>query len=140
MHPLAMASIWDGGYIDSLEVRQDADARPGRGRSWIRTRCPLVDGEADPPVAGFLKLIDTANGLAVREHPGSVFFANVDLSVHFIREPAAGWVGFDTCVNFGPTGLGETFSVLSDIHGPVGTAAQSLTVRMGESLTRRQLA
>lgn len=133
MRPLAMASIWDGGYIDSLEVRQDADTRPGRGHSWIRTRCPLVDGEADPPVAGFLKLIDTANGLAVREHPGSVFFANVDLSVHFIREPAAGWVGFDTCVNFGPTGLGETFSVLSDVHGPVGTAAQSLTVRMEEA-------
>ena len=132
MQPLPFSSIWDGGYIDSLEVRQDVDARPGRGRSWIRTRCPLVDGEADPPIAGFLKLIDTANGLVVRERPGSVFFANVDLTVHFHRQPEAGWVGFDTRVNFGPTGLGETFSVLSDIHGPVGTAAQSLTVRLGE--------
>ncbi|HEY8229968.1 MAG TPA: thioesterase family protein, partial [Rhodanobacteraceae bacterium] len=129
---LAFSSIWDGGYIDSLEARQDADARPGRGRSWIRTRCPLVDGETDPPVAGFVKLVDTANGLVVREHPGSVFFANVDLTVHFFRQPEAGWVGFDTRVNFGPTGLGETFSVLSDIRGPVGTAAQSLTVRVGE--------
>jgi hypothetical protein len=132
MRPLAFSSVWGGGFIDSLEARQDPGARPGRGRSWICTRCPLVEGEADPPVAGFLKLVDTANGLVVREHPGRVFFANVDLTVHFIRQPEAGWVGLDTRVNFGPTGIGETVSVLGDIHGPVGTAAQSLTVRVGQ--------
>ncbi len=86
------------------------------------------------PVAGFVKLIDTANGLVARERPGRVFFPNVDLTIHFIRVPEAGWVGFDTRVTFGPSGLVETFSVLSDIHGPVGTAAQSLTVRLGENL------
>ncbi|MBS0455869.1 MAG: thioesterase family protein [Proteobacteria bacterium] len=131
MPPFAMSPLWPGGYIASLDARQANDARPGRSRSWICSRHALVAGEADPPVAGFLKLIDTANGLAVREHPGRVFFANVDLSVHFHRLPQAGWVGFDTRVAFGPTGLGETFSVLSDVHGPVGTAAQSLTVRLG---------
>jgi hypothetical protein len=52
--------------------------------------------------------------------------------VHFFRQPEAGWVGLDTRVNFGPTGLGETFSVLSDTCGPVGTAGQSLTVRVGQ--------
>jgi hypothetical protein len=130
MRPLTFSSVWSGGFISTLEARQDADARPGRGLSWLRTRYPLVAEEVDPPVAGFLKLIDTANGLVVRERPGSVFFANVDLTVHFFRQPEAGWTGFDTRVNFGPNGLGETFSVLSDIHGPVGTAAQSLTVRL----------
>jgi hypothetical protein len=84
-------------------------------------------------VAGFVKLIDTANGLVAREQPGRVFFANVDLTIHLFRVPEAGWVGFDTRVSFGPSGLGETFSVLSDIRGPVGTAAQSLTVRLGEN-------
>jgi Thioesterase-like superfamily len=133
MCPQAFSSVWGGGFIGSLEARQDVEARPGRGRSWIRTRYPLVAGEVDPPVAGFLKLVDTANGLVVRERPGSVFFANVDLTVHFFRQPEAGWVGFDTRVSFGPTGLGETLSVLSDIRGPVGTAAQSLTVRVGEN-------
>ena len=132
MHPLAFSSVWSGGFIGSLEARQDSAARPGSGQSWLRTRYPLVAGEAELPVAGFLKLVDTANGLVVRERPGSVFFANVDLTVHFFRQPEAGWVGFDTRVNFGPTGLGETLSVLSDIHGPVGTAAQSLTVRVGK--------
>lgn len=133
MRAQAFSVIWGGGFIGSLEARQEMDARPGRGRSWIRTRYPLVDGETDPPVARFLKLVDAANGLVVREPPSSVFFANIDLTVHFIRQPEAGWVGFDTRVNFGPTGLGETLSVLSDIRGPVGTAAQSLTVRVREN-------
>lgn len=130
MPTLKFSSVWDGGFIASLEARQKSDARPGQGQSWLRTSCPLVDGEVDPPVAGFVKLVDTANGLVVRENPSEVFFANVDLTIHLMRQPEAGWVGFDTRVNFGPTGLGETFSVLSDIHGPVGTAAKSLTVRL----------
>jgi len=132
MRPLDFSSAWGGGFIHTLEACQEVEARPGLGRSWLRTRLPLIAGEADTPVAGFVKLIDTANGLVAREHPGRVFFANVDLTIHFFRLPEAGWVGFDTRVNFGPTGLGETFSVLSDVRGPVGTAAQSLTVRLGE--------
>lgn len=129
------ASVWGGGYIASLEARQERAARPGRGRSWLRTDCVLVDGESDPPAAGFLKLIDTANGLVVRERPGSIFFANVDLGIHLIRQPESGWVGFDTRVNFGPSGLGETISVLSDVHGPIGTAAQALTLRLDQAAT-----
>lgn len=137
MRPLALSSVWGGGFVASLEARRDGNARPGRGLGWMRTPHPLVAGEVDPPVAGFLKVVDTANGLVVREQPGRVFFANVDLTVHFFRQPEAGWVGFDTRVSFGPAGLGETQSVLSDIRGPVGTAAQSLTVRTGEHLPDR---
>jgi hypothetical protein len=133
MGPLMLSPRWPGGFAGSLEGRRAVDARPGRGLSWLRTRYPLVEGEIDPPVAGFLKLVDTANGLAARERPDKVFFANVDLTVHFFRTPEAGWVGFDTRATFGPTGLGETLSVLSDIRGPVGTAAQSLTLRMMEN-------
>lgn len=131
MPRFAFAEVWAGGYIAAIEARQEAAARPGRGRSWLRTGHPLVAGEADPPTAGFVKLVDAANGLVVRADPNQVFFANVDLTLHFLRRPRAGWVGFDTRVGFGATGLGETFSVLSDCDGPVGTAAQSLTVRLG---------
>lgn len=123
---------WGGGYIASIEGHQGADARPGRAQSWVRSPYPLVDGEIDPPTAAFVKFVDTANGLAVREDPKTTFFPNVDLSIHLTRVPEPGWVGFDTKVAFGPTGLGETATVLSDVRGPIGTAAQSLTVRMGQ--------
>ncbi len=132
MSPLAFSAVWGGGFVRSLEVRQDSRSRPGRGRSWIRARHPLVAGEVDPLVAGFLKVVDTANGLVARHPPDQVYFPNVDLTVHLVRQPIAGWVGFDTRVNVGPGGLGETSTILSDIDGPVGTVAQSLTVRLRE--------
>jgi hypothetical protein len=130
MQKLDMASVWNGGYVASLDARQEIGARPGKGRSWLRTAYQLVAGETDSVTAAFLKVVDTANGLVVRGNPNHVFFANVDLSVHLIRRPEPGWVGFETRVSFGATGLGETFSILSDSGGPIGTAAQALTVRL----------
>lgn len=127
-----LSERWGGGYIASLRGRQADDARPGHARSWITSDLPLVDGEVDPPAAALVKYVDTANGLAVRVDPRTTFFPNVDLTIHLIRTPTPGWVGLETRVAFGPTGVGETASVLSDVDGPIGTATQSLTVRMGQ--------
>ncbi len=70
---------------------------------------------------------------AAREPPDRVVFPTVDLTVHFFTEPRGEWVGLDTSVSFGATGLGLTSSIVHDLHGPVGTMAQSLTVRRAVS-------
>ncbi|WP_141014815.1 thioesterase family protein [Nocardioides sambongensis] len=119
--------VWPGGFIASVQVRR-AQEHPGRARFWVRTDVPLVD-EQHSAVAAFLGLADIANGMTVRADPRAVLFPNVDLTAHLFREPEPGWVGFDTTVSFGPGGHGLTSSVLHDVHGPVGTVAQSLTVR-----------
>ena len=43
--------------------------------------------------------------------------------------PAGPRLGLDTTVTFGPDGVGLTASVLHDVSGPVGRAAQTLTLR-----------
>jgi Thioesterase-like superfamily len=123
------AGIWGGGYIGALEFHRHADPEPGRGQVWLRSDVALVDGEPVSPAASFLRLVDTANGIATRVSPGEWMFPNVDLTVHLFREPCGDWVGFDTSVVFGATGLGVTSSWLHDERGPVGRAEQSLTVR-----------
>ena len=120
---------WDGGYIRGLEMRVDPERRPGRTRAWIRTPNALVDGETCSPTADLIRLVDTANGIAVRVSPREWMFPNVDLTIHLFREPVRGWVGFDTRVTMGTTGLGLTATTLHDALGPVGRAEQSLTVR-----------
>jgi hypothetical protein len=122
-------AVWSGGYIASLDMRGHPQNSPGRGRGWLHPGVPLVEGVEVSPTAAYLGLVDTANGIAVREDPRSWMFPNVDLTVHLIREPVAGWVGFDTTVVFGSDGLGVTSSTLYDVEGPVGRAEQSLTVR-----------
>jgi hypothetical protein len=126
--PWDPTTLWPGGFIASAEVRRDHDA-PGRARFWVRTRTPLLDDEPVSDLARVAGLLDIANGMAVRAAPDEVLFPNVDLTAHLFREPRGEWVGFDTSVSFGATGLGLTSSVVHDLEGPVGTLAQSLTVR-----------
>ncbi|MCH8611748.1 thioesterase family protein [Arsenicicoccus dermatophilus] len=122
-------SLWGGGFIRSLEFRSVAGGEPGRGQAWLTTHTGLVAGEESSEVARFVGLVDTANGIAVREHPGEWMFPNVDLTIHLFRRPRFGWLGLNTEVTFGETGLGITSSDLYDEHGPVGGVEQILTVR-----------
>ncbi|MFH8484424.1 thioesterase family protein [Streptomyces longisporoflavus] len=127
--PWHMASLWPGGYIASVEARPLAPPQPGRTTAWISTSLDLVAGQTASPLASFVALVDTANGIAVRQSPTEWMFPNVDLTVHLHRQPAGRWTGLDTTVTFGPTGQGITSTVLHDVNGPVGHAQQMLTVR-----------
>ena len=124
-----MSSVWPGGYIASLDVRRGADARPGRATAWVSSPLALLDGVAVSHLASYVALVDTANGICVREPTDAWLFPNVDLTLHLHRQPVAGPVGLDTTVVFGADGHGLTETVLHDARGPVGRAAQVLTVR-----------
>ena len=127
--PWALASVWPGGYIASLDVRGVGKRTPGRATVWIRTPIALVAGESASDVARYVGLLDTANGIAVRFPPETWFYPNVDLTVSFYRQPRGEWVGLDTTVVFGPEGQGVTSTTLHDETGPVGIATQTLTIR-----------
>ncbi|MGW5652827.1 thioesterase family protein [Streptomyces humi] len=124
-----MSDVWPGGYISSVDVRPVAPPRPGRTTAWISTPLDLVAGVPVSPLASYMALVDTANGIAARQPPGQWMFPNVDLTVHLHRQPRGDWTGLDTTVTFGPTGQGLTSTVLYDVDGPVGRAEQILTVR-----------
>lgn len=122
-------AVWSGGYIRSLDARQAPGAGPGRARTWLRTEKSVIEGVESSPLARFVTLIDTANGVATRVRPGEWLFPNTDLAIHLFRTPEPGWTGLDTTVAFGESGVGLTSSVLHDLRGPVGRAEQILTLR-----------
>jgi hypothetical protein len=127
MKPWDPTTVWPGGFISSVELLREHRG-PGRGAYWVRTDVPLVNDPVSP-TARAAGLLDIANGMAVRADPGEVAFPNLDLTAHLLRAPTGDWLGFDTTVSFGATGLGVTSTVLHDEAGPLGTLAQSLTVR-----------
>ncbi|MFF9244744.1 thioesterase family protein [Streptomyces sp. NPDC014801] len=127
--PWPLSGLWPGGYIASLDVRPVSPPRPGRTTAWVSTPLDLVAGTRVSPLASYLALVDTANGIAVRQPPTEWMFPNVDLTVHLHRPPRGDWTGLDTTVTFGPSGQGLTSTVLHDVDGPVGHAQQILTVR-----------
>lgn len=91
-----LSEVWPGGYIASVDVRPAAPPQPGRTTAWVSTPLELVAGVPVSPVASFLALVDTANGIAVRQSPGAWMFPNVDLTVHLHRQPRGAWTGLDT--------------------------------------------
>jgi hypothetical protein len=130
--PFDAAATWPGGYIRSIEALRGPEREPGAGQAWLRTPFPLVDGEPTTPLAAFLGLVDTANGMNVRVDPRDWAFPNVDLTVHLHRTPQGGpgrWIGLDTLVPLGSGGVGLTSTILHDELGPVGRAEQILTLR-----------
>lgn len=127
--PWPLTDVWAGGYIRSIEVRPVAPPRPGRTTAWVSTGLELVAGEPCSALAGYLALVDTANGIAVRQPPKEWLFPNLDLTIHLYRQPRGRWVGLDTDVVFGAHGQGLTSTTLHDTFGPVGRAEQILTVR-----------
>ncbi|MFF2088719.1 thioesterase family protein [Nocardia sp. NPDC058176] len=124
-----LTSVWPGGYIRSLDTRPVGTPQPGRTTAWVRTPLDLVADEPVDPLAAFIALVDTANGIAVRQEPTKWMFPNVDLTIHLHRTPESPWTGLDTTVTFGHTGHGLTSTVLHDTRGPVGVAQQTLTIR-----------
>ena len=124
-----LSRVWPGGYIASIEHRPVVPAVPGRATVWLRSPLDLVAGEPSGPLARFVMLLDTANGIATRQPPEEWFYPNVDLSAHFHRQPHGEWVGLDTSVIFGAEGVGLTSTVLHDVDGAVGQLAQILTLR-----------
>lgn len=121
-------TVWPGGFIASVEVRRQQVA-PGRAVVWARASEPLLAGEEVSTLARTAGMLDVVNGMSVRADPREVSFPNLDLTAHLLREPVGEWVGFDATVSFGASGLGLTSSVLHDASGPLGTVAQTLTLR-----------
>jgi hypothetical protein len=127
--PFEFESVWPGGYVASLDMRVVGDREPGRGCAWITTSLDAVAGEPMSALTRMVLLTDTINGMAVRQDPTRWQFPNLDLTIHFFRQPRGEWLGTDVRVVFGPGGHGLTTAELHDADGHFGHAAQSLLVR-----------
>lgn len=130
MPPWDFGTIWAGNCVRSVEARRIQN-EPGRAMSWLRTDITLVEGETISATARAFAMLDMANGMTPRVSPDVAAFPNLDLTVHVFRRPQGEWLGFDTTVSFGTSGIGLTHSVIHDIAGVVGTVSQCLTIRPG---------
>jgi hypothetical protein len=122
-----MGDHWQGGAVRSVDFHR-GQRQPGHAWAWLRPRIPLVQGGADRPdrpAAGHGRLRERPHPAAGADG-GRVPERRSHLPL--FAAPEGDWIGFDTTVSIGPTGLGLTETVLHE-RGPVGTVQQILTVR-----------
>lgn len=120
---------WAGGFAESIEGRRE-EPQPGHGRFWLRLGGPLVADEEASTTAHALGVADVVNGMSPRVGPEVAAYPNIDLTAHLYRAPVSEWLGCETEVSYGETGVGLTRATLHDVDGPIGCTAQTLTVRM----------
>jgi hypothetical protein len=89
----------------------------------------VVAGEEPSPTQRLAAVADSTNGCAARLDLRRWLFVNTDLTLHLHRAPRGEWTGLDADSVIGPEGTGTAYSVIHDEAGPVGRAAQALTVR-----------
>lgn len=121
---------WVDGYLSAIEWRpvRGSFAVPGPAAVWARLRYPLVAGEETGPLERVLAIADSGSGISGELDLADWHFINPELTVHLHREAAGEWICLDAQTAISPGGAGLATSALSDLGGPVGTAAQSLLI------------
>ena len=120
----------DEGYHTAMEVTFAAGRfmELGPATAWLRMRVPLVAGEEPTPLQRTLVAADVGNGISAALDFRQFIFVNVELTVHLERMPAGEWICVDAATLPQATGVATAESVLHDVEGRIGRAAQSLIV------------
>ncbi len=122
------------GYGDLVETRL-AQGRffDGPCAAWFRLRHPLVDGETPSVYQRVAVAADSGNGISAILDFSKYLFLNSDLTINLLRRPHGEWICLDAHTHLGPEGCGLTASRLFDTQGLIGTATQSLSLRLRDA-------
>lgn len=118
------------GYADLMEARV-ATGRFFRGPCavWFRLRHPVLDSEPPTEYQRVAAAADSGNGISAILDFSKYSFVNSDLTINLLRRPRGEWICLDARTHLGANGCGLTESTLYDVHGLIGKATQSLSVR-----------
>jgi hypothetical protein len=128
--PTSPPAGWTGGYIAAIEWREVRGnlGAPGPATLWAGMRYPLVPDEEPSPMERVLAIADSGSGASWELDINRWLFINPELTVHLHREAVGEWICLDSQTAISAGGAGLATSVLSDLDGPVGVAAQSLFI------------
>lgn len=119
----------DVGWHTGMELRFVAGGgfnELGPATMWGRPRVDLVAGRSWHPLERVLVLADAGNGASASADVKRWMFINTELTVHLTRHPDDEWVALNAHSVYERHGIGAAFSVVHDVRGPIGRAAQSL--------------
>lgn len=118
---------------------QGSVTQPGPGRVWLALDANIVDGI---PASTFLKscvFADFGNGVGSATMASEWSFANLDVGIHFLREPRGEWIMVDAETVATGNGHGLARSTMADEEGVFALATQTIFVAPGGLTPRMQL-
>jgi Thioesterase-like superfamily len=104
---------------------------PGRGVTWLAMDGEVVEGVAPSPFVKACLFSDFGNGIGSATHPDEWSFANLDISVNFLRMPRGEWLLIDAATVMAGNGHGLARSTFADIDGIYAFGSQTIFVGSG---------
>lgn len=128
---------WVGGFGEDPSITRFHNAaveirtfdgsflRYGPGLSWLRLRCPLVEGEELTPFVRVATIADMSNGNSGALDPRRWLYVNPDITLYMHRPPVGEWIGMRSAAHQHRTGIGLADTRVFDTDGPLGRINQA---------------
>lgn len=113
--------------------------KPGPGRVWLALDADIVLGLPATMFEKSCVFADFGNGVGSATFANEWSFANLDVGIHFLREPQGEWIMIDAETIAAGNGHGLARSTMADTAGVFAIATQTIFVAPG-SLTPRMKA
>ena len=116
-----------GGAIRTKPI-EGSVRTPGRGVTWLAMDGQVVEGAAPTPFVKACLFSDFGNGIGSTTNPDEWSFANLDISVNFLRMPRGEWLLIDAETVMAGNGHGLARSTFADIYGIYAFGSQTVFV------------
>jgi len=128
--------------LGAIEMRQvmGGPKEPGRGIAWLAMGGEVVRGLAPSPFVCASYFADYGNGFGSATRAEEWSFANLDITVQFLRMPVGKWLLLDAETHMAGIGHGTVRSQFADEQGVYARGFQTIFVAPGhqsKSLPRR---
>ena len=104
---------------------------PGRGVGWLAMDGQIVEGETPSNFVKAALFADFGSGVGSVTHAQEWSFANIDISLQFLRLPIGDWFLIDAITHMAGNGHATATSVFADREGVYARGVQTVFVAPG---------
>ncbi len=119
-----------GGAITTRRVI-GGPGRVGRSLCWLRMDGEVVAGRQPSNFVKAAIFSDFGNGYGAATDPREWSFANLDITVQFLRMPVGDWFLLDAETHMAGNGHGTARNILGDVEGVFARGFQTIFVAPG---------
>ena len=119
-----------GGVVQIRPVLGGAQI-PGRGVVWLALRGQVIRGVSPGPFVKACLFSDFGNGMGSVTRAEEWSFANLDITLNFLRRPQGDWFLIDAETEMAGNGHGLARSTFADIHGIYAHGTQTVFIAPG---------
>lgn len=105
--------------------------QPGRGIAWLAMNGQIVAGISPSPFVKAAMFADFGNGFGNATPASEWSYANLDISLQFLRMPAGEWLLIDAETHMAGNGHGTARSTFADASGVYARGLQTIFVAPG---------